>query len=120
MEKRDEDLKMRLSLFAQRLAIQRKAMGLTQEQLSVSLGASQNVQSRYELGAAVPKIDYLLKLARVGFNVPQLLFADEREGLYALDNQEQIIMDLYRQADTETKLQAMTLLAGGSIKKTAH
>lgn len=114
---RDEEIKIQLSLFSQRLAMQRKAMGLTQEQLSTSLGATQNVQSRYELGTSVPKIDYLIKLAGVGFNVPQLLFANEREGLYALDSQEQTVMELYRQVDTETKLQVLSLLAGGNIKQ---
>lgn len=118
MQKVDEDLQMKLTMFGYKLANQRKQMSLTQQHLAESIGTSQKVQSGYERGDAIPKIDYLFRLADVGFDIQQLLFAGENQGIYVLEHQEQTVLDLYRQANDSTKLQVLALLAGGNANQT--
>lgn len=114
MQKIDEDLQMKLMMFGYQVANQRKQQQLTQQELAESIGTSQKVQSGYERGEAIPKIDYLFRLEKAGFDIQRLLFAGESQGIYVLDHQEQTVLDLYRQADDATKLQVLALLASGN------
>lgn len=117
MQKIEENSQMKMTLFGYKLANQRKQIGLSQKDLAEKIGTSQKMQSSYERGDTIPKMDYLFKLADIGFDVQQLLFAGENQGIYVLEHQEQTMLDLYRQANTESKLEAMALLASGNAHK---
>ncbi len=117
MQNISDELQTRLQLFGIKLANQRKKKGLTQQELATHLNISQRVQSGYERGDVAPKLDYLFKLSEVGFDIPTLLFAGENQGIYALDPQEQTVVNLYRQADTEVKLHVLESLAGNIANK---
>lgn len=120
MNKEDEKVRIavqnRLEKFGQQLEFQRKNMGYTQEELAKLCGTSQRVQSGYELGKVAPKLSYIYHLAAIGFDIQTLLLAGEHKGIYLLEAQEQTILDLYRQSDSDTKLRTLELLVSAVIQ----
>ncbi len=114
MKKDDEKIKDGLIRFGQELQRQRKALGFTQKELTTLLQLSQRVLSGYETGKIAPQLDFLLRLPNVGFDLPNLLFEDEQNGVYVLEGHEQTFLDLYRQTNDATRLQVLGLLTGMS------
>lgn len=111
----ENPLSTKLMTFGNRLKAAREKAGLTQKELAEQFGTSQRVQSGYERGVVAPQIDYLFKLEQLGIDTRTLLFDDQ--GLYKLDNREQTIMDLYREADEKTQLQVLALLVERAMGK---
>ena len=116
-QKEENPLSAKLLMFGHRLKTAREKAGLTQTELAEQFGTSQRVQSGYERGVVAPKVDYLFKLESLGINTRALLFDDQ--GLYKLDNIEQTIMDLYRKADEQTRLQVLGLLVEKAMGRTS-
>ena len=62
----------------ERIAVARKAAGLTQETLGEKLGVSRQAVSKWESGQAVPDLDTVAKLClALGFSADYLLFGRE-------------------------------------------
>lgn len=116
-KERREDWQQHLNTFGQRLETQRKKLNMTQTELATLCATSQRVQSGYERGLVAPKLDYLFKLDKLGFDVQSLLFAGEHQGVYILDSREQTVIDLYRQASIEVQLRVLELLAAQAVRQ---
>ena len=108
-----EELQEKLKNFGSALALLRKKKGLKQKELSDLCEISQRAQSAYERGDVAPKIDYLFKLQELGFNIQTLLSS---YGTYELDAREQTIINLYRQANIETQMKVLEILADQAVK----
>lgn len=68
----------RLITFGSNIAVRRKALGMTQEQLAAKLGISAPAVSKWETGSSYPDITLLCPLARaLGINVDTLLQFEE-------------------------------------------
>ncbi len=117
MQNNDDEIKTKLQLFGLKLAKERKNKNLTQHDIAKTIGISQRVQSGYERGDVAPKLDYLFKLAEVGFDIPTLLFAGESQGIYSLESKEQMLLNLYRQADDAVKLNVLESLLTNTLKQ---
>ena len=62
----------------ERIAVARKAAGLTQEALGEKLGVSRQAVIKWESGQAVPDLDTVAKLClALGFSADYLLFGRE-------------------------------------------
>ena len=67
--------------FSERLAVMRKAKGMTQRQLASAAGVHVSQVVRYENGASQPTLDVLRRLAGVlDVSGEQLLFAPDERG----------------------------------------
>lgn len=110
------DVGQRLQLFGQRLAAGRKKRGLRQKDLAELCETSQRVQSGYERGDVAPKIDYLFKLDALGYNIHELV-ANDKDAFYMLNNREQTVLDLYREATAETKLAVLEILVANALNE---
>jgi transcriptional regulator with XRE-family HTH domain len=59
----DRDLRHRYGEIASQLAAQRRARGLSQQELAALVGTTQSAVARMERGDRPPKIDTLLRIA---------------------------------------------------------
>lgn len=57
----------------QKLAKQREALGLTQQDVAVAIGCSIRTVGNWEQGTTQPRSHHLSELLRLGFNVTELL-----------------------------------------------
>lgn len=118
ISKTDDELQTKINLFGCKLANQRKELKLSQQDIALSVGTTQNIQSKFERGLTSPRVEYLYKLENLGFDIQNLIFSKTNEDVYILNKFEKSLMDFFRNADYETQLQAIGLLATGNTNQT--
>lgn len=118
ISKTDDELQTKINLFGCKLANQRKELKLSQQDIALSVGTTQNIQSKFERGLTSPRVEYLYKLENLGFDIQNLIFSKTNEDVYILNKFEKSLMDFFRNADYETQLQAIGLLATGNANQT--
>lgn len=115
----DSDSSSKLKAFGESLVNQRKKRGVKQKDLAELCEVSQRAQSTYERGEVAPKIDYLFKLQKHGYDIHSLIVGEGK--LYELTANEQTIISLYRQAPMEVQMFVLeTLAAQAAIPQRNH
>lgn len=94
--------------FHLRLVEQREQLKLSQTDVHVRLGVSKRTQFQYEKGNTYPDAAYLHGLSALGFDVMYLLTG--RRDPDALSNEEQNLIDAYKDAPDHLKRAAFAVL----------
>lgn len=105
--------------FAERLRDARSSRGLTQSRLAELLQVSPRVYNRWETGAAVPRLDTLVKIADIlEVSLDELAGRSEPDDdVLKIRNPE--LHDLYRQIDrlSDEDQQALVVLLDSLVKR---
>lgn len=72
-----------METFGNRLRSERKRLGLNQQNFATIGGVGANAQHHYELGARLPRVDYLMRLGAAGVDIPYLLNCGSAQDLPA-------------------------------------
>lgn len=98
-----------LHLFAKNLKAQRKHHRLTKKQTAYLAGVTRKQQALYEKGEEFPCLRYILRLSEAGFELNKLLGMSDA----LCDRHEQILLELYRNANKETQHRVLQILLNG-------
>lgn len=105
--------------FAERLKEARAARGLTQVRLAELLEISPRVYNRWERGAAIPKLDTVVKIAEIlEVSIDQLVgLKDHDDSDFRLRNPE--LHRMYKEIDTlsDEDQQALIVLLDSLVKR---
>ena len=103
-----------LLLCSERLKNDRKRLKLTQQKLATLLEVSDMTIKRWETGTAIPS-DKLILMKNIGFNVSYILFGESDQ---TISNEENLLIEKYRQADPISRNRILMLLLGGDSEAT--
>lgn len=91
-----------------RLREERDRLGFTQQEMTVHIGISQNMWSKYERGQAVPGGDVLAKLLAIGGDVLFILSGERSVTTLTADEKE--LLTGYRHLDIRGKTSMLGML----------
>jgi transcriptional regulator with XRE-family HTH domain len=105
--------------FARRLRDTRSARGLTQARLAEMLEVSPRVYNRWERGAAVPRLDTLVKIAEILEVSLDELVGRKEPDLDALSIRNPELHSLYKEIDrlSDEDQQALVVLLDSLVKR---
>jgi transcriptional regulator with XRE-family HTH domain len=103
-----------LLLCSERLKNDRKRLKLTQQKLATLLEVSDMTIKRWETGTAIPS-DKLILMKNIGFNVSYILFGESDQ---TISNEENLLIEKYRQADPISRNRILMFLLGGDSEAT--
>ncbi len=93
--------------FAERLVEERELRGLGVEACAQAGGVERTAQYNYENNIRVPKIDYLAKLAAIGFDIQYMVTGIR--STQALNEIEQNLVNCFKRADASKKAAIMAV-----------
>lgn len=105
-----------LLLCSERLKNDRKKLKLTQQKLAVLLEVSDMTIKRWETGTAIPS-DKLILMKNLGFDISYILFGESDQNY---SQEENLLIDKYRQASPILRNQMLMLLLGGDSEATKN
>ena len=100
-----------ISLFAPRLKIERKRLGLSQAEAAQVCGVSREIWGKYERAMAVPGGDVIFAFASAGADI-HFVMTGARSAVSLSDDEEELLA-LYRGASLTAKTSAVTTLQTG-------
>jgi len=105
--------------FAKRLQETRSARGLTQTRLAGMLGVSPRVYNRWERGAAIPRLDTLVKIAEILEVSLDELVGRKEPDLDTLRIRNPELHDLYKEIDrlSDEDQQALVVVLDSLVKR---
>ena len=89
-----------ISLFANRLKVERKKLGLTQSQLAEKCGITREMWGKYERGVALAGSEVLFSLSEIGVDIG-FLFSGVRS--VPLTETETALLEDYRESNEQGK-----------------
>lgn len=96
-----------------RLREERERLGYTQGELAKLAGIKVLSQGNYERGVTEPKGSYFMLLHSLGADIFYILTGDRTSG-ELISTEEKLLLEKYREADTSTQKNILTLLLFGS------
>lgn len=103
-----------LLLCSDRLKNDRKRLKLTQQKLAALLEVSDMTIKRWETGTAIPS-DKLILMKNLGFDISYILFGESDQ---TYSQEENLLIDKYRQASPVLRNQMLMLLLSGDSEAT--
>lgn len=97
--------------FSEQLTKIRKAQKISQNELAIKLGVTQQTVSQYEKDIIIPKVDVIIKLAQI-FDVTTTYFIDEStvQGTNALSKDAQKLLEIFDSLPSDKKNMSIELL----------
>jgi transcriptional regulator with XRE-family HTH domain len=107
-------------MIGERLQLERKRLGMTQEQFAAQLDVSKRTQAAYEAGGSEPGVQYLLKAGELGLDIGFVLTGQPTPGaVETLSATEQRLIEQLRSLNTDDQgavLRVAEVMAAASHK----
>lgn len=92
----------------ERLRDERDKVGLNQAAFAAVGGVGRSAQINYEKGERVPDAVYLASIAKIGCDIQYIILG--KPSTTALTNDEEVLLEKFRNADLQLKAAAMAVL----------
>lgn len=102
---------MQMNSFWERLKEERERLGFSQEAFGAVGGVKRLAQSNYEKGERAPDLNYLAAITKVGADIQYITTGVHSS---ALEGDEALLIQGFRQMDAETKRRTLAMVYGGT------